>query len=123
MSLAGLLAGARWGHYGAWDHAHHDRVVRHHRRLRLDRGRPPGRPNPFGIVFAALLFGAMRSGAALMQIRAGIPVELIDVLQATILLFLVAGPVIRRSSASAVSKAGLGDETDDPDAGRVGVVV
>ncbi len=31
-----------------------------------------------------------------MQIEAGIPVELIDVLQATILLFLVAAPVLRR---------------------------
>ena len=45
---------------------------------------------------AALLFGAMRSGAGLMQIKAGIPVELVDVVQATILLVLVATPVIRR---------------------------
>ncbi|HEY3071447.1 MAG TPA: ABC transporter permease [Candidatus Limnocylindrales bacterium] len=55
-----------------------------------------GRTNPVGIVFAALLFGALRAGATLMQIEAGIPVELIDVLQATILLFLVANPVLRR---------------------------
>ena len=51
-----------------------------------------GRSNPFGSCFAALLFGAMRAGAALMQIQAGIPAELVDVLQATILLFLVANP-------------------------------
>ena len=31
-----------------------------------------------------------------MQINAGISVELVDVLQATILLFLVASPVLRR---------------------------
>jgi ABC-type uncharacterized transport system permease subunit len=31
-----------------------------------------------------------------MQIRAGIPVELIDVIQAMILLFLVAGPALQR---------------------------
>lgn len=55
-----------------------------------------GRSNPAGIVFAALLFGAMRAGAGLMQINAQIPTELVDVLQATILLFLVAGPVLRR---------------------------
>jgi ABC-type uncharacterized transport system permease subunit len=55
-----------------------------------------GRTNPVGIVFAALLFGALRAGAPLMQIQAGIPVELIDVLQATILLFLVANAVLRR---------------------------
>ena len=55
-----------------------------------------GRSNPFGIVLAALLFGGMRAGAGLMQIDAGVPRELIDVLQATILLFLIATPVLRR---------------------------
>ena len=55
-----------------------------------------GRSNPVGILFAALLFGAMRAGAPLMQISAGIPSQLVDVLQATVLLFLVAGPVLRR---------------------------
>jgi general nucleoside transport system permease protein len=54
------------------------------------------RSNPIGIPFAALLFGGMRAGAGLMQIKAGIPPELIDVVQATILLFLVANPVLRR---------------------------
>ena len=55
------------------------------------------RSNPLGVPFAALLFGAMRAGSGLMQIRAGIPVELIDVIQAMILLFLVAGPVLQRA--------------------------
>jgi simple sugar transport system permease protein len=57
-----------------------------------------GRSSPTGIVFAALLFGAMRAGAPLMQIQTQnlIPRELVDVLQATILLFLVAHVVIRR---------------------------
>jgi len=54
------------------------------------------RSNPLVIVPAALLFGGMRAGAGLMQIQAQIPVELVDVLQATILLFLVASPVLRR---------------------------
>jgi general nucleoside transport system permease protein len=53
------------------------------------------RSNPVAIVFSALLFGSLRSGAALMQIRVGIPSELIDVLQATILLFLIANPLLR----------------------------
>jgi ABC-type uncharacterized transport system permease subunit len=82
------------------------------------------RSNPFGIIFAALLFGAMRSGAALMQIRAGIPVELIDVLQATILLFLVANPVIRRVFRLRGVKSGLGDaDSTTRTQGEVGVVV
>lgn len=55
-----------------------------------------GRANPWGIAAAALLFGAMRAGSGLMQIEAGIPVEIIDVVQAMILLFLAADVVIRR---------------------------
>ena len=54
------------------------------------------RSNPLGIIFSALIFGAMRAGAGLMQVKAQIPAELVDVLQATILLLLVATPVIRR---------------------------
>jgi general nucleoside transport system permease protein len=55
-----------------------------------------GRAHPVGIMLAALLFGAMRAGSGLMQIEAGIPPEIIDVIQATILLFLAADIVIRR---------------------------
>jgi ABC-type uncharacterized transport system permease subunit len=54
------------------------------------------RSRPLVTLLSALLFGAMRAGAGLMQIRAEIPVELVDVLQAVILLFLVASPVLRR---------------------------
>jgi general nucleoside transport system permease protein len=54
------------------------------------------RSNPVGILFAALLFGSMRAGAGLMQINALIPPELVDVVQATVLLFLVAAPVVLR---------------------------
>jgi simple sugar transport system permease protein len=55
-----------------------------------------GRSSPVGVLLAALLFGGMRAGAPLMQISAGVPKEIVDVLQATILLFLVANEVIRR---------------------------
>ena len=54
------------------------------------------RSNPLAVVPAALLFGVLRAGAGLMQIRAEIPVELVDVLQGTVLLFFVASPVLRR---------------------------
>lgn len=72
-----------------------------------------GRSSPIGIVFAALLFGAMRAGAPLMQIEtlSLIPAELVDVLQATILLFLVAHTVIRRVLRLRGVEAGL--ETTD----------
>jgi simple sugar transport system permease protein len=55
-----------------------------------------GRANPWGILIAALLFGALRAGAGLMQIQAQIPVEIVDVIQALILLFLAADILIRR---------------------------
>jgi ABC-type uncharacterized transport system permease subunit len=67
-----------------------------------------GRTNPVGIVAAAFLFGAMRGGSSLMQIKAGIPVELIDVVQALILLFLVAEPVLRRVLRMRGVASGLG---------------
>jgi simple sugar transport system permease protein len=54
-----------------------------------------GRSNPFGIAAAALLFGALRAGSGLMQVLAGIPVEIVDVIQAIILLFLAADIVVR----------------------------
>ena len=53
-----------------------------------------GGSTPFGIMLAAVLFGAMRAGAPLMQIEAGIPAELVDVLQAVILFFLIATPFL-----------------------------
>jgi ABC-type uncharacterized transport system permease subunit len=55
-----------------------------------------GRAHPFGILAASLLFGLMRAGAGLMQITAGIPVEIIDVIQAVILLLLAADVIVRR---------------------------
>jgi len=54
-----------------------------------------GRSHPFGIAAAALLFGALRAGAGLMQIVADIPAEIVDVIQAIILLFLAADVVVR----------------------------
>ena len=66
-----------------------------------------GRANPFGIAAAALLFGAMRAGSGLMQINAGIPVEIIDVIQATILLFLAADVVIRKALRIRAPSAGV----------------
>jgi ABC-type uncharacterized transport system permease subunit len=70
-----------------------------------------GRTSPIGIILAALLFGAMRTGATAMQIQAGVPRELVDVLQATILFFLVASPVIQRVFRLKGARSGLEDTT------------
>lgn len=55
-----------------------------------------GRAHPIGILLSGLLFGAMRAGANQMQIVAGVPAEMIDVLQGVILLFLAADIIVRR---------------------------
>lgn len=70
-----------------------------------------GRTSPLGIVLAALLFGAMRTGAGAMQIQAGVPAELVGVLQATILFFLVASPVIKRIFRLKGARTGLEETT------------
>jgi len=53
------------------------------------------RSNPIGVLFSGLLLGAMRAGSPAMQSAAGVPPDLVDALQAIILLFLVIN-VVRR---------------------------
>lgn len=55
-----------------------------------------GRSDPIGILFAALLFGAFRAGAPLMQIETSVPIEVIDIIQALVILFLAADVIVRR---------------------------
>ena len=66
-----------------------------------------GRAHPIGIVFGALLLGAMRAGAAAMQSQAGIPVQMIDLLQGVILFFLAADVVVRRIFRIRAAAAGV----------------
>ena len=54
-----------------------------------------GRSNPWGILVGGLLLGALRAGAPLMQIKAGVPVQMIDILQGVILFFLAADLIVR----------------------------
>ncbi|WP_246465161.1 ABC transporter permease [Ruania alkalisoli] len=54
-----------------------------------------GRNRSGGIVAAAMLFGALRAGAALMQTVADTPVDIILVIQAVIVLFIAAPPLVR----------------------------
>jgi simple sugar transport system permease protein len=55
-----------------------------------------GRAEPIGIMLSAILLGAMRAGAPLMQIQARVPVEIIDVIQGVILIFLAAEVIVRK---------------------------
>lgn len=53
-----------------------------------------GRNKPGGIFAAGLLFGAFQAGARTMQ-PAGVPVDMILILQSVIVLFIAAPPLIR----------------------------
>lgn len=54
-----------------------------------------GKSHPFGVVLAALLFGTLKNGATQMQLSAGVPIDIIQVLQAVILMFIAAPAIIR----------------------------
>jgi ABC-type uncharacterized transport system permease subunit len=54
-----------------------------------------GRGRPGGVVLAGLLFGALYAGAPLMQAQTGTPVDMVYMLQAIIVLFVAAPPLIR----------------------------
>jgi simple sugar transport system permease protein len=51
--------------------------------------------NPFGILAASFLFGAMRNGADLMELNSGVSKYIISVIQAMLLLFAAAPAVVR----------------------------
>ncbi len=54
-----------------------------------------GRSRPLGTVLAALLFGALRAGSPLMQSVSGTPIDIVQVVQALIVLLIAAPPLVR----------------------------
>ncbi|HEU5387166.1 MAG TPA: ABC transporter permease [Streptosporangiaceae bacterium] len=54
-----------------------------------------GLGRPRGVVLAALLFGALHAGAPLMQAQTSTPVDIVEVLQALIVMFVAAPPLVR----------------------------
>lgn len=54
-----------------------------------------GRSNPVGVMWAALLFGALSAGGRVMQGAAQVPIDLVVVLQALIVIFVAAPGLIR----------------------------
>lgn len=54
-----------------------------------------GRNHPLGVLPAAFLVGAMQAGSNVMQFEAGVPAEIIDVIQALILFFVAADMIVR----------------------------
>ena len=54
-----------------------------------------GRANPFGVVVAALLFGALRAGGLQMQAVTGTPIDIVLVIQSLIVIFVAAPALVR----------------------------
>ncbi|HEU4321055.1 MAG TPA: ABC transporter permease [Acidimicrobiia bacterium] len=54
-----------------------------------------GRSNPIGVMWAAVLFGALSAGGREMQGAAQVPIDLVVVLQALIVIFVAAPGLIR----------------------------
>jgi ABC-type uncharacterized transport system, permease component len=54
-----------------------------------------GQSHPLGVVLAALLWGTLRSGATNMQLNAGVPIEIISIIQGLVIVFVAAPAVIR----------------------------
>jgi ABC-type uncharacterized transport system permease subunit len=54
-----------------------------------------GRGTPLGVALSALLFGAFTAGGRTMQVNTSIPLQLVQVLQAVLVLFVAAPGVIR----------------------------
>jgi simple sugar transport system permease protein len=61
---------------------------------------------PLGVVLAGLLFGALHAGAPLMQAATGTPIEMVQVLEAVIVLFIAAPLLIRTMYRLRAARAG-----------------
>jgi ABC-type uncharacterized transport system permease subunit len=54
-----------------------------------------GKSHPTGVVGASLLFGILRAGAGRMQSVAGVPTEIVQIIQALVIVFIAAPAIIR----------------------------
>ena len=54
-----------------------------------------GQSHPVGVVLAAFLWGTLRSGATSMQSLAGVPLEIISIIQGLVIVFVAAPAIIR----------------------------
>ncbi len=54
-----------------------------------------GRSKPVGVLFAGILFGALRAGGVTMQSRTGTPIDIVLVVQSVIVLLIAAPPLVR----------------------------
>ncbi|MCP4694623.1 MAG: ABC transporter permease [Desulfobacterales bacterium] len=74
------------------------------------------RSSPLGVLPAAFLWGGLRNGAGLMQLRTGVSIDLINVIQALVIVFIAADPIVRwlyrlpkKRKAAAIFSRGWGN--------------
>ena len=82
-----------WSYFGVWSTGSRRRkaiVV-----LRLIAVAMIGRNHPIGIIFAAIFFGGLMVGGRMMQMSAGVPLELVRIVEGVIILAL-AVPELKR---------------------------
>jgi general nucleoside transport system permease protein len=68
------------------------------------------RATPGGTVLAGLLFGALRAGGVQMQSSTGIPIDLVQVIQSLIVLFIAAPTLIRSIFRLRAARGGVGQQ-------------
>ena len=61
-------------------------------------------------MLAGLLFGALRAGGVQMQSSTGIPIDLVQVIQSLIVLFIAAPALIRSIFHLSAARGGLGQQ-------------
>jgi general nucleoside transport system permease protein len=54
-----------------------------------------GKSHPAGVLAASILFGVLRAGAARMQSIAGVPTEIVQIVQALVIVFIAAPAIIQ----------------------------
>jgi len=86
-----------------------------------------GRNHPIGIIFSAIFFGGLNAGGRAMQLRAGVPLDMVRVVNGTVVLAMAIPELIRifpmvkggvqRMISSVRPRRGAdsGDASSDPD--------
>lgn len=72
-----------------------------------------GRNHPVGIVLAGLLFGALKAGAQEMQAATNVPVDMIQIVQALIVVFIAAPALIKAVYRIDITGGSAGEAGDE----------
>lgn len=54
-----------------------------------------GKNHPLGVIFAALLFGMLQRADSLIQVQAGVPRQVVAIIQASVIFFVAADQIIK----------------------------